>query len=152
MIKIEHLKKEYPNVTPLKDVSVEIYDGDVISVIGPSGTGKSTLLRCINMLENHDAFVRQSEERRVVVVVRLEHTAHQHVAPLVVHKVHLRCLDGSVYVDVTDVSSIDVSVRTCVVHGTRVSKPAPCTLVCYNVSTIRNLCLCRHHRQQRNSQ
>ena len=51
MIKIEHLKKVYPNVTPLKDVSVEIHDGDVISVIGPSGTGKSTLLRCINQLE-----------------------------------------------------------------------------------------------------
>ena len=51
MIKIEHLKKEYPNVTPLKDVSVEIRDGDVISVIGPSGTGKSTLLRCINQME-----------------------------------------------------------------------------------------------------
>ncbi len=51
MIKIEHLKKGYPNVTPLKDVNVEIHDGDVISVIGPSGTGKSTLLRCINQLE-----------------------------------------------------------------------------------------------------
>lgn len=51
MIKIEHLKKEYPNVTPLKDVNVVINDGDVISVIGPSGTGKSTLLRCINRLE-----------------------------------------------------------------------------------------------------
>ena len=51
MIRIEHLKKEYPNVTPLKDVNVEIRDGDVISVIGPSGTGKSTLLRCINLLE-----------------------------------------------------------------------------------------------------
>lgn len=55
MIKIEHLKKEYPNVTPLKDVSVEIHDGDVISVIGPSGTGKSTLLRCINQLEKPTA-------------------------------------------------------------------------------------------------
>ena len=51
MIRIEHLRKEYPNVMPLKDVSVEIHDGDVISVIGPSGTGKSTLLRCINQLE-----------------------------------------------------------------------------------------------------
>ena len=51
MIRIEHLKKAYPNVTPLQDVSVEIRDGDVISVIGPSGTGKSTLLRCINQLE-----------------------------------------------------------------------------------------------------
>lgn len=51
MIKISHLKKEYPNVTPLKDVCVEIKKGDVISIIGPSGTGKSTLIRCINLLE-----------------------------------------------------------------------------------------------------
>ena len=55
MIKIEHLKKEYPNVTPLKDVCTEIHDGDVISVIGPSGTGKSTQLRCINQLEKPTA-------------------------------------------------------------------------------------------------
>ena len=51
MIKISHLRKEYPEATPLKDVSVEIRKGDVIAVIGPSGTGKSTLLRCINLLE-----------------------------------------------------------------------------------------------------
>ena len=51
MIRIEHLKKEYPNATPLRDVNAVIRDGDVISVIGPSGTGKSTLLRCINQLE-----------------------------------------------------------------------------------------------------
>ena len=55
MIRIEHLKKQYPNVTPLKDVNVEIHDGDVISIIGPSGTGKSTLLRCINQLEKPTA-------------------------------------------------------------------------------------------------
>ena len=55
MIKIEHLKKVYPNVTPLKDVSVEINNGDVIAVIGPSGTGKSTLMRCINQLEKPTA-------------------------------------------------------------------------------------------------
>ena len=51
MIRIEHLRKEYPTAVPLKDVNVEIHKGDVISVIGPSGTGKSTLIRCINMLE-----------------------------------------------------------------------------------------------------
>ncbi len=51
LIKIEHLHKEFPNVTPLKDVNIEINKGDVISVIGPSGTGKSTLLRCLNRLE-----------------------------------------------------------------------------------------------------
>ncbi len=51
MIELLHLRKEYPNVTPLQDVNAVINDGDIISVIGPSGTGKSTLLRCINMLE-----------------------------------------------------------------------------------------------------
>ena len=52
MIVVEHLRKEYPNVTPLKDVCTEINKGDVISIIGPSGTGKSTFLRCLNQLEH----------------------------------------------------------------------------------------------------
>ena len=51
MIRIEYLTKEYSDVTPLNDVNVEIHDGDIISLIGPSGTGKSTFLRCINLLE-----------------------------------------------------------------------------------------------------
>ena len=51
MIELRHLRKEYEDITPLEDVNVTINSGDVISVIGPSGTGKSTLLRCINRLE-----------------------------------------------------------------------------------------------------
>lgn len=51
MITIRHLCKVYSNVTPLKDVNAEIKKGEVISIIGPSGTGKSTLLRCLNRLE-----------------------------------------------------------------------------------------------------
>lgn len=51
IIHLEHLKKVYPSVTPLSDVNAEIHRGDVISIIGPSGTGKSTLLRMINRLE-----------------------------------------------------------------------------------------------------
>ncbi len=51
MITINHLRKEYANATPLKDVCVTINKGDVISIIGPSGTGKSTLIRSINRLE-----------------------------------------------------------------------------------------------------
>lgn len=51
LIRIEHLRKEFPGVTPLEDVCATIETGDVISVIGPSRTGKSTLLRCLNRLE-----------------------------------------------------------------------------------------------------
>ena len=51
MIKVTNLKKEYGNVTPINNLSVEINKGDVIAIIGPSGTGKSTFLRCLNMLE-----------------------------------------------------------------------------------------------------
>lgn len=51
LIRIEHLKKEYPNAKPLTDVNTSVCRGDVITIIGPSGTGKSTLMRCINRLE-----------------------------------------------------------------------------------------------------
>ncbi len=56
MISIKHLSKTFKNpdgqtLTVLKDVNCEIQKGEVISIIGPSGTGKSTLLRAINMLE-----------------------------------------------------------------------------------------------------
>ncbi len=56
MISIKHLSKTFNNpdgsaITVLKDVNCEIQKGEVISIIGPSGTGKSTLLRALNMLE-----------------------------------------------------------------------------------------------------
>src|SRR5215472_11307033 len=51
MISVENLSKHYGNLAVLKDVTVQIEKGEVISIIGPSGTGKSTLLRCINLLE-----------------------------------------------------------------------------------------------------
>ena len=55
MITIKHLSKTYtdkvPAFTVLRDVNCEINKGEVISIIGPSGTGKSTFLRCINGLE-----------------------------------------------------------------------------------------------------
>ena len=53
MIELIHLEKKYEQAFPLKDVNALIKRGDVISVIGPSGTGKSTLLRCINLLDGN---------------------------------------------------------------------------------------------------
>lgn len=55
MIQIQHLEKKFGNLTVLKDVNVHIKRGEVISVIGPSGTGKSTFLRCLNLLEQPTA-------------------------------------------------------------------------------------------------
>src|SRR5574344_889051 len=54
MIEIKHLSKNYGDLHVLKDVNATIDKGDVISVIGPSGTGKSTFLRCLNLLERPD--------------------------------------------------------------------------------------------------
>lgn len=52
MFKIENISKKFDNgVEPIHDLSAVIHKGDVISLIGPSGTGKSTLLRCLNMLD-----------------------------------------------------------------------------------------------------
>ena len=51
MIKVEHLSKKYDDFAVLKDITIEIQKGEVVSIIGPSGTGKSTFLRCLNLLE-----------------------------------------------------------------------------------------------------
>lgn len=52
MIEIHHLKKTYEgDFNVLSDVNATIDRGEVISIIGPSGTGKSTFLRCLNLLE-----------------------------------------------------------------------------------------------------
>jgi len=54
LVKIENLKKSFGKNTVLDGVSFEIEKGDVKVIIGPSGTGKSTLLRCINMINPPD--------------------------------------------------------------------------------------------------
>lgn len=51
LIRIKNLTKRYDNVTPLCGVNLDIHKGDIIAVIGPSGTGKSTLIRMINRME-----------------------------------------------------------------------------------------------------
>jgi ABC-type polar amino acid transport system ATPase subunit len=51
MIRIEHIHKSFGAVEVLKDISATFADGEVVAIIGPSGGGKSTLIRCINALE-----------------------------------------------------------------------------------------------------
>lgn len=51
LIDIQHLKKSFGEREILHDISLSVNPGDVISVIGSSGSGKSTMLRCINLLE-----------------------------------------------------------------------------------------------------
>jgi len=50
-IHVEDLKKSFGNLHVLNGISTDIYEGEVVCIIGPSGSGKSTFLRCINRLE-----------------------------------------------------------------------------------------------------
>ena len=54
MIRVENVSKQFNKTHAQKNVSLEVYQGDIISLIGPSGSGKSTLLRCIHGLEHVD--------------------------------------------------------------------------------------------------
>ena len=51
LIKVENLKKSFGTTHVLKDISFELSLGEIAVIMGPSGTGKSTLLRCLNYLE-----------------------------------------------------------------------------------------------------
>ena len=50
-IHVSHLKKNFGHLEVIKDISTDIYEGEVVVILGPSGSGKSTFLRCINRLE-----------------------------------------------------------------------------------------------------
>jgi L-cystine transport system ATP-binding protein len=51
MIELTHIEKRFGDNVVLKDISVRIAEGTVTALVGPSGGGKSTLLRCVNLLE-----------------------------------------------------------------------------------------------------
>ena len=53
-IKATNIWKKFNNLEVLKGIDLEVNEGEVVAVIGPSGGGKSTLLRCLNKLETID--------------------------------------------------------------------------------------------------
>lgn len=55
MISLQGITKRFSGHTVFKDIDLSLSQGEIIVIIGPSGTGKSTLLRCINFLEKPDA-------------------------------------------------------------------------------------------------
>lgn len=55
IIEIEHLKKNFGENEALKDINLTVKKGEVVTIIGSSGSGKSTMLRCINLLEKPTA-------------------------------------------------------------------------------------------------
>ncbi|WP_273402079.1 amino acid ABC transporter ATP-binding protein [Traorella massiliensis] len=55
VIEIKHLAKSFGDLEVLKDINFTVSKGEVVSVIGSSGSGKSTMLRCINLLEMPDS-------------------------------------------------------------------------------------------------
>lgn len=55
VLKAEHIRKSFGNVEVLKDINLFVEKGSVVSILGPSGTGKTTFLRCLNYLEKPEA-------------------------------------------------------------------------------------------------
>ena len=51
IIHVNHLRKNFNKLEVLQDISLDVYEGEVVVIIGPSGSGKSTFLRCLNKLE-----------------------------------------------------------------------------------------------------
>ena len=54
LFEMKHIKKSFGALDVLRDISLEVDEGEVLSIIGPSGSGKSTLLRCATGLETPD--------------------------------------------------------------------------------------------------
>jgi ABC-type polar amino acid transport system ATPase subunit len=70
VLRVEGLQKTFGGTKVLRDVDLVVHRGDAIAIIGPSGTGKTTLLRCINRLEEPTDGVIQIKEVRLAAGAR----------------------------------------------------------------------------------
>ncbi|WP_432468669.1 amino acid ABC transporter ATP-binding protein [Agarivorans sp. Z349TD_8] len=78
MIKVNKISKAFNGKMVLKNVDLQINEGEVVAIIGPSGTGKSTLLRCINFLEHPDQGSIQVDQ----LMVNAAHTSAKEILAL----------------------------------------------------------------------
>ena len=72
MIEIRGIEKSFGPLQVLKGVDLDVRSGEVISIIGPSGTGKSTFLRCVNYLETPDRGTISFDDGQTFDFSRLE--------------------------------------------------------------------------------
>ncbi|MCH4165343.1 MAG: amino acid ABC transporter ATP-binding protein [Lentilactobacillus diolivorans] len=70
MIEITNVHKQFNNRTVLNGINLHAETGNVVTLIGPSGTGKTTLLRCINLLEEPDQGTIEIDGVRVQIPIK----------------------------------------------------------------------------------
>mgnify|MGYP000181700287 FL=1 len=90
LFEMKNIKKSFGSLEVLKDISLQVEEGEVLSIIGPSGSGKSTLLRCATGLETPDSgeIIKQGD----VGLVFQNFNLFPHFSVL---KKHHRCSDQS---------------------------------------------------------
>lgn len=79
MLNIEHLQKSFGDKQILNDISLTVGNGEIVTIIGPSGTGKTTLLRCVNFLERAEKGTITIDD----VSVNCRHAFGRHIFRLV---------------------------------------------------------------------
>ena len=65
ILDVQHIEKHFGDTPVLKDISFSLEEGQALSIIGSSGSGKTTMLRCLNFLERADAGTMDFDGRRI---------------------------------------------------------------------------------------
>ena len=65
MLEIRNLRKAFGDLQVLKGIDLDVNKGDVVAILGSSGSGKTTMLRCLNFLERADAGTMDFDGRRI---------------------------------------------------------------------------------------